>query len=253
MKRGLLFLLIAFATLFVACEPYDEPGNKGELYNVTCGPNQIIYKTKFDTLIDLNLDLNWGHNVNLVSNVYENGYGVITFDLEVIYLPSSAFENYAAITDIKLPSQLSTIGTKAFYGCLNLENVFIPNSVNIIHGSAFYGCSSLVNINIPESVNYIEGRAFYGCSSLVSINVSENVKDIGYEAFADCNNLMNVYCKPIIPPMTMVHSSYWIEFWDAFKNNAVGRKIYVPKGSVGAYKSASYWSDYADDIVGYDF
>ena len=36
-------------------------------------------------------------------------------------------------------------------------------------------------------------------------------------------------------------------------NNASGRKIYVPAESVDAYKSAEFWSDYADDIVAYDF
>ena len=40
---------------------------------------------------------------------------------------------------------------------------------------------------------------------------------------------------------------------DMFKNNALGRKIYVPRNSVEAYKTAEYWSDYASDIVGYDF
>ena len=35
-----------------------------------------------------------------------------------------------------------------------------------------------------------------------------------------------------------------------FKNNASGRKIYVPAGSVGDYKTATYWSDYANDILG---
>ena len=38
-----------------------------------------------------------------------------------------------------------------------------------------------------------------------------------------------------------------------FDNNASGRKIYVPAESVEAYKAAKRWSDYADDIVGYDF
>ena len=38
-----------------------------------------------------------------------------------------------------------------------------------------------------------------------------------------------------------------------FEFNAEGRKIYVPMGSVEAYMSASYWSSYADAIVGYDF
>ena len=38
-----------------------------------------------------------------------------------------------------------------------------------------------------------------------------------------------------------------------FYDNASGRKIYVPTESVEAYKSAYYWRDYADDIVGYNF
>jgi hypothetical protein len=38
-----------------------------------------------------------------------------------------------------------------------------------------------------------------------------------------------------------------------FYRNASGRKIYVPRASVDAYKAARYWSDYADDIVPYDF
>lgn len=38
-----------------------------------------------------------------------------------------------------------------------------------------------------------------------------------------------------------------------FEGNAWGRKIYVPTESVEAYKAAEYWSEYATDIVGYDF
>ena len=35
-----------------------------------------------------------------------------------------------------------------------------------------------------------------------------------------------------------------------FDNNASDRKIYVPAASVEAYKTADYWSEYADAIVG---
>ena len=38
-----------------------------------------------------------------------------------------------------------------------------------------------------------------------------------------------------------------------FTGTASGLKIYVPMQSVSEYKSASYWSDYADAIVGYNF
>jgi hypothetical protein len=41
--------------------------------------------------------------------------------------------------------------------------------------------------------------------------------------------------------------------YNMFDNNASGRKIYVPRASVNAYKLADGWSNYADSIVGYYF
>ena len=63
-------------------------------------------------------------------------------------------------------------------------------------------------------------------------------------AFSYCHSLKTVYCKPTTPPTGD---------YDMFDNNAAGRKIYVPAGSVEAYKSASYWKEYKSYIVGYDF
>jgi len=36
-----------------------------------------------------------------------------------------------------------------------------------------------------------------------------------------------------------------------FNNNAEERKIYVPISSLEAYRTAEYWSAYADSIEGY--
>lgn len=41
--------------------------------------------------------------------------------------------------------------------------------------------------------------------------------------------------------------------WAAFDLNASGRKIYVPTESVDAYKTAEGWSEYYDQIEGYNF
>ncbi|MBR5454439.1 MAG: leucine-rich repeat protein, partial [Rikenellaceae bacterium] len=87
-------------------------------------------------------------------------------------------------------------------------------------------------------------KAFYYCERLIGITIPENVTMIGAWAFVSCSALSNVYCKAINPP-TLGSK--------AFNGNASGRKIYVPAESVDAYKSAEGWSDYADDIVGYDF
>ena len=88
----------------------------------------------------------------IVSNKYEDGLGVITFDRSV-----------------------TIIGEKAFTSNSKIESVVIPSSVTRIEGSAFGGCSSLESIVIPSSVVYIGGFAFGECSSLVEVIVNSQI------------------------------------------------------------------------------
>ena len=145
---------------------------------------------------------------------------------------------------IKFDGDVTTIGEDAFYWCDSLTSVTIPDSVTTIGDRAFSECYSLTSVTIPDSVTAIGGYAFYNCSSLTSITIPDSVTSIRDEAFSYCSSLTSVYCKAVTPPA----GGYYM-----FDDNASGRKIYVPMESVEAYKSASYWSDYASDIVGYDF
>lgn len=113
-------------------------------------------------------------------------------------------------------------------------------SVTSIEEDVFYNCSSLESVTIGSGVTFIGKRAFSFCSSLTSIIIPDTVTEIGQSAFYGCSSLAEVYCKPTTPP---TGSSYM------FNENAPGREIYVPAGSVNAYKSAEYWSEYADSIV----
>lgn len=75
---------------------------------------------------------------------------------------------------LKAPGELSGAysvkeGTRiicdlAFSFCSSLSEIVIPSSVTSIGVSAFSGCSSLSNIVIPNSVASIESSAFDGCN-----------------------------------------------------------------------------------------
>ena len=71
-------------------------------------------------------------------------------------------------------SELTSIGARAFEGCIGLTSITIPDSVTSIGYAAFSGCDGLTSITIPDSVTSIGQLAFENCAGLTSIHVGEN-------------------------------------------------------------------------------
>ena len=122
-----------------------------------------------------------------------------------------------------IPSYVSSIGPKAFYGCKNLSDITIPNLENGITNigeEAFRECSSLVNIDIPNSVTEICYGAFEGCSSLKDITLSSSLIKIGDHAFKGCISLQNI----TLPNSVTDIGNY------AFGECSSLKSIYIPHG-----------------------
>ena len=75
----------------------------------------------------------------------------------------------------------------AFFGCYSLSDIVIPSSVTSIGDCAFSGCYSLSEIVIPSSVTNIGDYAFSGCDSLSEIVSPSSVTSIGDCAFRNCS------------------------------------------------------------------
>ena len=253
-----LFLLLAMVGLLaVACTPggvdEDNNGNSTEQSggnndnggNVKPANDEIWYTSSDGNIVTpFKTDV---FGANIVSNTYENGKGIITFDAPVTSIGEQAFYYCLSLTSVTIPDSVTSIGSSAFAGCESLTSVTIPDSVISIGNYAFSDCSSSTSVTIGNSVTSIGNHAFRDCSSLTSVTIPNSVTSIGSYAFSGCSRLVSVYCKPSTPPTGDS------EYDSKFNGNALGRKIYVPRNSVDAYRLAEGWSEYASDIVGYAF
>ena len=157
----------------------DNPATSQILYTSTDG--NVVTPNKTDVF-----------GANIVSNTYENGQGVITFDGKVTQIGSSAFRNCTNLASITIPDSVTNIGSSAFRDCTSLASITIPDSVTTIGNYAFSGCSRLTSVTIPDGVLEIKSSAFYNCSSITSVAIGNSVTTIGNYAFSGCSNLTSV-------------------------------------------------------------
>ena len=73
----------------------------------------------------------------------------------------SAFWYCSSLSEIVIPSSVTSIGDSAFLCCASLSEIFIPSSVTSIGNWAFSCCDSLKYISIPKSVICLNGNPFF--------------------------------------------------------------------------------------------
>ena len=116
----------------------------------------------------------------------------IVIPSSVTSIGNSAFSDCSSLSEVVIPSSVTRIGDSVFWYCRTLSDIVIPSSVTRIGDSAFFYCSSLSNIVIPSSVTSIGDSAFFYCSSLSEVVIPSSVTSIGNSAFSNCSSLSEV-------------------------------------------------------------
>ena len=160
----------------------------------------------------------------------------------VISVGGGIFRNCYGLSSVTISNNLTSISPQMFQNTA-LKSVNIPSSVTSIGGSAFNGCTGLTSVIIPSSVTSIEIQAFKGCNSMSTFTIGSGVTIIHGAAFQNCTNLTSITILATTPPSLGYLNDQMVVF-----DNTNNCPIYVPSGSVDAYKSARGWSDYASRI-----
>ena len=114
-------------------------------------------------------------------------------------IADEAFRDCKYLKTVRMPEQVTEIGSAAFFACESLMDITIPSGITQIADRVFYGCVSLKNITIPDSVTSIDRSAFKDCKTLTDIIIPGKVKEIGDHVFMGCTGLENV----VIPDNTI--------------------------------------------------
>lgn len=125
----------------------------------------------------------------VVSNIYKNGKGVITFDGDLTKIGPSAFNGNTNLRSIHIPEGVNSIEVYAFFECSELVDVILPESVSKIAQKAFSGCGKLTMINFPENLVEIKVAAFENCASLKKVCFHKSLKGLEYGAFSGCSSI----------------------------------------------------------------
>ena len=114
-----------------------------------------------------------------------------------IVICDSAFVWRDNLREITLPSSVTSIGNKTFWGCENLQEIILPLGVISIGNTAFSWCKNLREITLSSSVMSIGDEVFGFCENLQAINVTESNKFYSdVDGVLYTKNLKTIICYP---------------------------------------------------------
>lgn len=126
------------------------------------------------------------------------------------------------LVTVKLPMDLTTIGSQAFRNKENLVTVEVPSTVTTIGSSAFNSCNNLENCDLSGcAITAIPSSCFHSCYKLLPFNIPSTVTTIGSNAFRSCR----AFSSSLPAGLTSIDTA---AFFDAYMN---GVEVVLPEGT----------------------
>lgn len=169
-----------------------------------------------------------------------------------ISISMGAFKKNNELTSIAIPNSVTNIGAYVLYECNGLSDISVglenPN-YSSKDGVLFDKLQKVIiaypnarssTYSIPNTVTYINRYAFNNCTNLTSIIIPSSVTSISISAFSGCTNLLTIHANASTP--ATINST---SFSNVDKTKCI---LYVPTGSLSAYRAANYWKDFSNIV-----
>ena len=136
-----------------------------------------------------------------------NGNNIVNDNVETI--GTYAFANTLVLTNITLPSKLTTLGANAFRGAIKLDTVnFTGRLLTVLDDNTFYDDRSLKNMTyvdkdgntvsatdvvyIPDTITTIKDKVFFNNVDMITIVIPNSVENIGASVLGGTGQLKNI-------------------------------------------------------------
>lgn len=135
----------------------------------------------------------------IVNECNENGYATEVSIVGMTEIPKAYFYNYDIgdgskswiqyCKKINLPSNITSIGSRAFLNCESWESQSLPEGIKTIDANAFEGCRKLALTKLPNTLERIAAYAFSNCVELPLAEIPERTTLSGVNIFYNCYKL----------------------------------------------------------------
>ena len=188
-----------------------------------------------------------GNSFTIPANVTSIGYNAFLGCDGLTSLRIEDSEQELELVNIGLPYSLTTLYIGRNFTFQNghydympfshhdqLESLTFGSGCTEIPSNAFAYCSRLTTLNFPNSITSIGDQAFEGCSNLTTITFPSRLAYINRWAFMGCDKITAIHCIGTTPSQVNSGTTFDYIIYDK-------ATLYVPQGSVGAYKASEPW------------